>query len=147
MHEIKKILFGILCALLVVFLLQGSSGIKNVVVPQKASAQFGGFSLFPPFGGRVDLFIPCTCIADDFGNGPNGALAWIHVGDPRPGDFILAVPGITRWYERYAPFLGHWILGVAWPFDMECREQVTLYPVRICVPIISKPPIKIFGSS
>lgn len=83
-----------------------------------------------PFGGMVLFEIPCTC----------SGSSMIFVGPPRPGTFII--DSGTRIYEKYQPFVGHWVLGLA-DASVPCLEAT---PVG-CIPVGEGGRIRIVGTS
>ncbi|MBI2035349.1 MAG: hypothetical protein HYT12_01555 [Candidatus Liptonbacteria bacterium] len=137
MQRAKQFISCILVTFLATLLLFGSAVVSNIFLPKHASAQVDsitGFSLslFPVFGGRVELVLPCVCEAS----------LWIQVGDPRPGYFM--VTPLSRVYERYTPLIDHWVIGTALPFEIECRIPIPYYG---CVKIESGKPVVIMGTS
>lgn len=86
------------------------------------------------FGGRVVLFIPCTCM-------PGFRL--IVVGPPKPGTFML-VPGASRIFSSGPVLPGNWVLGTAIrPARIPCLLGVP----PVCAPTGSGSFVTIVGSN
>lgn len=136
MKHAKQFVGCLLVFLLLFLILFSSAAISNIFLPQ-ASAQIGGIggfnlSLIPVFGGRIEAELICICEAS----------LWIQVGDPRPGKFMITP--FSRVYERYTPLIGHWVIGTALPFELNCRIPL---PFVGCTKIESGKPVIIMGTS
>lgn len=120
MKGIKKILFTCLAVILVLI-------VSFMFVPSWVFAQLG---IGEPFGGLVLFVVPCPCSGGEM----------ITVGPPRPGIFMVDAGSIV--YERFQPFVGHWVLGLS-DFYEPC-----LWPTLFgCVPIGGASRIRILGTS
>ena len=96
-------------------------------LPSKAFALLG---IGTPFGGMVLFRLECTCSANTM----------IVVGPPRPGTFMLDAGTVI--YEKYTPFIAHWVLGLADAF-VPCM----VYVGTACVPAGEGGRVRIMGTS